>query len=350
MEYLQGKTEQEILEEKESTKKMLISSYKMYENSIEDMLNKRSENTKRYSKKDTDKSIKLIKTMQDDIVDRLKGLGLTEDDIKNEIEKSKNTKNNKELLNNYIKKENEKDEMIEYIENMKQYQSSKNVIKNDNNDEIESYIKQSSTQNDNDDVKGDKIKEEINKKMAKELKERDIEEERLKIEKEDTFGNMKQDINKRQMFGIVKLPSGGECYKHKIKELRVSYLTAYDENMILSPNLYKEGDFLEYIAKTKIIDDINVDELCQGDIEAVIIWLRGTGYGNEYPIIVTDPDTKKEFETTVDLTTLKYKKFDLKGDENGYFDFTTPINNDKIKFKILTNGDIKFLKKLKIMI
>ena len=167
MEYLQGKTEQEILEEKESTKKMLISSYKMYENSIEDMLNKRSENTKRYSKKDTDKSIKLIKTMQDDIVDRLKGLGLTEDDIKNEIEKSKNTQNNKELLNNYIKKENEKDEMIEYIENMKQYQSSKNVIKNDNNDEIESYIKQSSTQNDNDDVKGDKIKEEINKKMAK---------------------------------------------------------------------------------------------------------------------------------------------------------------------------------------
>lgn len=349
MEYLQGKTEQEILEEKESTKKMLISSYKMYENSIEDMLNKRSENTKRYSKKDTDKSIKLIKTMQDDIVDRLKGLGLTEDDIKNEIEKSKkNTQNNKELLNNYIKKENEKDEMIEYIENMKQYQSSKNVIKNDNNDEIESYIKQSSTQNSHDDVKGDKIKEEINKKMAKELKERDIEEERLKIEKEDTFGNMKQDINKRQMFGIVKLPSGGECYKHKIKELRVSYLTAYDENMILSPNLYKEGDFLEYIAKTKIIDNINVDELCQGDIEAVIIWLRGTGYGNEYPIIVTDPDTKKEFETTVDLTTLKYKKFDLKGDENGYFDFTTPINNDKIKFKILTNGDIKFLKKLKI--
>ena len=156
------------------------------------------------------------------------------------------------------------------------------------------------------------------------------------------------ELNGKEMFGMVKLPSKGECYKHKLKELRVSYLTAYDENMIFSPNLYKEGEFLEYIAKRKIMDKIDVDSLVQGDIEAIIIWLRGTGYGNEYPIIVTDPDTGKEFETNVDLTQLKYKDFKLKGDENGYFEFVTPNTHDKIKFKFLTNRDEKFLKKLKI--
>ena len=36
----------------------------------------------------------------------------------------------------------------------------------------------------------------------------------------------------------------------------------------------------------------------------------------------------------------------MKGDENGFFDFETPINHDKIKFKFLSVGDNEYLEKV----
>jgi hypothetical protein len=99
---------------------------------------------------------------------------------------------------------------------------------------------------------------------------------------------------------------------------------------------------------TKILDsDIKPDDLVQGDRDAIVIWLRATGYGTDYPIIVTDDRTGKEFETSIDLSKVNYKKFKLKGDENGYFTFTMPNTKDVIKFRYLTQGDFKTLQKLK---
>jgi hypothetical protein len=151
-----------------------------------------------------------------------------------------------------------------------------------------------------------------------------------------------------QMYDIVKLPSKGQCYKHKKDCVKVAYLTAYDENMILSPNLYKDGTFLDYLLEKKVIDaDINPNELVQGDRDAIIIWLRATGYGVEYPIVVTDDVTRKEFETTVNLSEINYKPFNLKGDDNGHFTFTMPQTGDIIKFRYLTQEDTKRLQKMK---
>ena len=64
--------------------------------------------------------------------------------------------------------------------------------------------------------------------------------------------------------------------------------------------------------------------MVQGDRDAIIIWLRAGGYGPMYPIRMTDEATGTEYETEVDLSALKFKKFTLKGDENGFFDFITP--------------------------
>jgi hypothetical protein len=36
----------------------------------------------------------------------------------------------------------------------------------------------------------------------------------------------------------------------------------------------------------------------------------------------------------------------LKGDENGFFDFETPVTHDKIKFRFLTSGDNDYLNEL----
>ena len=144
------------------------------------------------------------------------------------------------------------------------------------------------------------------------------------------------------VYDMIPLPSDGECYPNKTKRLAVSYLTANDENYLTSPNMYSNGLAIDFLLKKKIVSkDFNIDNLCTGDADAILLWLRVTAYGASFPIEATDPLTNQKINYDVDLTKLKYKPFRLKGDENGYFDFTMPISQDKIKFKFLTRKDKK---------
>ena len=136
-------------------------------------------------------------------------------------------------------------------------------------------------------------------------------------------------------YDVLPLPSNGECYSHKKNRIPVSYLTASDENLIASPNLYRDGKIIDLILERKILDKtINVRELCQGDRDAIILWLRATGYGVDFPILAKNPDTGKQYPVNVRLDTFKYFPFNLVGDEDGYFDYKTD-NGDVIKFKYL---------------
>lgn len=145
-------------------------------------------------------------------------------------------------------------------------------------------------------------------------------------------------------YDVISLPSNGEGYKNKIGKLAVSYLTAYDENFITSPNLYRDGLVIDFLMKNKIMNkEINTDDLLSGDVDAITLFLRATSYGTDYPIVVRDPETGQQFESVVDLTTLKSKDFNLKGDENGHFTFELPLSHDIVKFKYLTRKDEKNL-------
>lgn len=151
----------------------------------------------------------------------------------------------------------------------------------------------------------------------------------------------------KEAFDVIPLPSGGECYANKMGKIPVAYLTAYDENIIVSPNLYRDGTFLDYLLKAKILDPvINPDDLLPGDRDAIILWLRATGYGNEFPVNVTDNETGREFNSVVDLSKIGYKEFTLKGDENGWFKFILPVSKDEIKFTFLTHGELQKLNEM----
>jgi hypothetical protein len=148
-------------------------------------------------------------------------------------------------------------------------------------------------------------------------------------------------------YDVISLPSNGECYRNKTERVPVGYLTAYDENFITSPNLYKDGLVIDFLLKHKIMNkDINIDELVSGDVDAIILFLRATSYGTDFPIYVRDPESGEQIETVVDLSTLKYKEFTLKGDKDGYFDFELPVSKDVVKFRFLTRKDEKNLKLL----
>ena len=195
----------------------------------------------------------------------------------------------------------------------------------------------------NDEIKNSKIDL---FEVKEDVQDEDLEEFSFELQSNQVLPTI-SDSDSNTQYDVISLPSNGECYKSKQKSVAVSFLTAYDENLITSPNLYKDGLIIDFLLKHKVIDKkIDVDKLCVGDSDAIILWLRATGYGSEFPVVVTDPITDKQFETVIDLTTIKTKPFTLKGDENGYFSFTTPNAKDLIKFRFLTRGDEKKLEKL----
>lgn len=157
----------------------------------------------------------------------------------------------------------------------------------------------------------------------------------------------KGSYNPTEAFDVIPLPSKGEGYKDKIAKMSVAYLTAYDENMIVSPNLYRDNLIIDYILQEKVLSkEIEPIDLLEGDRDAILLFLRASGYGNEYPITATDDATGKEFDTVIDLSKLKYKEFNLKGDSNGWFPYTLPVSGREIKFRFPTHRDTVMLEKM----
>lgn len=134
----------------------------------------------------------------------------------------------------------------------------------------------------------------------------------------------------------IELPSKGECYSHKKDRVPVAYLTAADENIIVSKELRSKRKVSDILLERKILDkSFNVKDLCIGDRDAILLWLRKTGYGNEYKVTEVDESGKNK-ETIIDLDKVTYDDFNYFGDENGYFEYQTK-NGNEIKYRLLTH-------------
>lgn len=141
-------------------------------------------------------------------------------------------------------------------------------------------------------------------------------------------------------YDIIPLPSNGECYPSKCGRIPVRYLTAADENLIASPNLYANGQLIDALLKRCILDkSFDVDKMCTGDRDAVVLWLRATAYGPMYPVTAMNRETGKVYNTTVNLSEFKFIESKLKGDENGWFTYKNE-NGDILKYKWLSKKEI----------
>lgn len=144
---------------------------------------------------------------------------------------------------------------------------------------------------------------------------------------------------------VVKLPSGGVFYKSKKKSLKVGYLTASDENLLMSET--NRDGLIMTLLRSKIYEsDIKPDELLQGDIQAVLIFLRNTAFGPEYNVRVTDPETGKDFETTISLEELYIKKTQVEPNEDGTISTVLPKSGLNVKLKPLSFGELNELDKM----
>ena len=140
-------------------------------------------------------------------------------------------------------------------------------------------------------------------------------------------------------YDVIELPSQGLLYPNKKSSVKVEYLTAYDENVLSSPNLLNSGKYLDILIKNKVKDlGFEHNLLLPGDRLAILMFLRTTGLGNEYLQYVFNQNGDM-VEGTIDLSTIGIKKLEIKPDENNEFDFVLPTSNMKIKFKLLSSKD-----------
>lgn len=147
-------------------------------------------------------------------------------------------------------------------------------------------------------------------------------------------------------FDVIPLPSKGKTYKNRKESIKVAYMTTADENILTSPNLLQSGEFLSVFINRKILDpSLRYEDLLMGDRNAIMIWLRATGYGEMYPITVLDDDNQV-FDVEFNLNDLKIKELGVEPDEEGLFDYEFKLSKSHIKFKLLTMGEIEAVERI----
>jgi hypothetical protein len=145
---------------------------------------------------------------------------------------------------------------------------------------------------------------------------------------------------------VVSLPSGGIFYKSKKKSIKVGYLTASDENFLIGARSGNENIVLTLLRNKLYEHDLRPEELLDGDVEAILIFLRNTSFGPEYIINLVDPQTNKTFTHTVILDELNIKKTQHQPDENGFFTTMLPKTGVTVKLRPTTFYDTVELDKM----
>ena len=145
---------------------------------------------------------------------------------------------------------------------------------------------------------------------------------------------------------VVQLPTGGVFYKSKKKSVKVGYLTANDENYLIGSGRGSENIVLKLLRNKLYEHDLRPEELLDGDVEAILIYLRNTSFGPEYNLNLIDPATDKPFIGTVLLDELNIKKTNVKPDEDGTFITKLPKTGVTVKLKPTTFYDTIELDKM----
>jgi hypothetical protein len=145
---------------------------------------------------------------------------------------------------------------------------------------------------------------------------------------------------------VVQLPTGGIFYKSKKKGVKIGYLTANDENYLTGAGRSSENIILKLLRNKMYEHDLRPEELLDGDVEAILIFLRNTSFGSEYSLNLVDPKTNKPFVGTVTLDELNIRKTEVKPNEDGTFTTKLPRTGVTVKLRPTTFHDTIELDKM----
>ena len=140
---------------------------------------------------------------------------------------------------------------------------------------------------------------------------------------------------------VVELPSKGLIYPESspLREgkLEIRYMTAYDEDILTNSSYIQSGIVFDKLLESIILSPIDINDISATDRDALILYSRIVSYGAEYPVVLTDPETKNQIERIVDLNKLTNKPFNLVSNSDGEFEYDFASN----KLKFIYNVRIK---------
>ena len=147
----------------------------------------------------------------------------------------------------------------------------------------------------------------------------------------------------------IPLPSSGLIYKkgsffHNKETVQIKAMTAKEEDILLSAAYYKSGTVMKELIKSCINNvGVDPDQLIPGDKNALIIGIRITGYGTEYPVEVSCSKCGHREEKAFDLSDLEIKRLSAQPIEVGKnaFSYTLPVSGKEVIFKILNGKEEK---------
>jgi hypothetical protein len=143
-------------------------------------------------------------------------------------------------------------------------------------------------------------------------------------------------------FDVVQLPSKGVYYKeghplHNEEFIEIYYMTASEEDILTSQNLIQTGKVLDVLLSNTIRDkSIDPSTLLIGDRNAILLWLRVTGYGAEYPVSIRCSNCAHDFNNNFNLSELSIVEQSTLSDP---MEYTLPTCNSIVQFKFLTGED-----------
>lgn len=144
----------------------------------------------------------------------------------------------------------------------------------------------------------------------------------------------------------VPLPSEGLIYSHpalKNKDyIEIKAMTAKEEEILTSRALIKNGTVINELLKSCIVDkSIDVSTLTSGDRTALLIALRITGYGSDYPVNIKCEKCSEEYENTFNLADLEIKRLQTQPSEEfkNIFDLFLPVTKKTIKVRFIDGND-----------
>ena len=144
----------------------------------------------------------------------------------------------------------------------------------------------------------------------------------------------------------VMLPSKGRIYPadsplYNLEEIEVRHLTAADEDILTSRALLRTGKAIDTMLSNVLMNkSINVDDFISGDKNAILTFLRITGYGPDYDVEVDCPECNETIKHQFDLTKLTMRFLDVDPISAGQnrFEFILP-SGIRIEFKLLNSAE-----------
>ena len=156
---------------------------------------------------------------------------------------------------------------------------------------------------------------------------------------------MKEDFGWEIPYESIPLPSNGAVYPpssilHNMKTVQIKAMTAKEEDILASQAFIKEGTVIDHLIRSCLVDkNINPSELTLGDRNAILVAIRITGYGTDYPVTTRCKFCNAFHEENIILSDLRIKRLEIQPDQDSQnlFSYTLPVTKKKVQFSFINS-------------